>query len=382
MRQRHVIGLAAGVLCLTLLAGCGSEASKLNEQGLDAYAKGSYAEAVNYFENAIVQDNQNPDYYVNKGMAYLELQDYDSAHSCFDSALRLNGSCQGAYRGNGIAYMEAGRYEEAMSSFDTALACEAGRASESEYDILLYRGETQVRMGDYDGAVDTYDVLMKAQGASARLYYLRGVAQVKGGDIEGGIEDLNQATAGSTDYNMYLNCYYCLADAGEQEAGIQYLKNALTVGDSSTASHKARGAVHYLLGDYSAALAEFEYDKEKADTETLIYMGLCYQAQGDSTGAYEAFSRALAQGGDNAEVYYQMGMCMFSTQDYEKALEYLDKGLEMGEETHKQEMLYTKAVCYERLERFSEARSGFESYVALYGSNEELDKELAFLRTR
>ena len=39
-----------------------------------------------------------------------------------------------------------------MTSLDAALACEAGRAGEAEYDILLYRGETQTRMGDYAGA--------------------------------------------------------------------------------------------------------------------------------------------------------------------------------------------------------------------------------------
>lgn len=379
--KKWMLCLLAGIMSIFVLSACSTEAAGLNEEGLKKYSEGSWSEAVTLFENAIVADNSNAEYYVNKGMAYLELEDYESAHSSFDTAIRLDSRCQAAYRGNGIAYMEAGSYEEAMNALDAALACEAGRASEAEFDILLYRGETQLRMGDYEGAAETYTVLLDTQGTLARTYYLRGAARVKGGDIENGVKDMDEAIRlASSDYNMYLNCYYCLADAGQADLGITYLQKALTIGDNT--SHKARGMVHFLLGDYSSALAEFEYEKDKADVEMLIYIGLCYQSLGDDTHSFEAFSLALAQGGENIEVYYQMGMCMFSTGDYESALDYLTRALDMGGGAHKQEMMYAQALCYERQERFSEALKAFESYTALYGSNAQLDKEMAFLRTR
>lgn len=383
MGGRRLLFLLAGVVTACFLAACSSQADTLNEQGLTYYSQGAYQDAVNTFERAIAADHQKPEYHVNKGMAYLEMEDYDNAHSSFDSALRLDGACQMACRGNGIAFMEQGLYEEAMAALNAALACEAGRAGEAEYDILLYRGETQTRMGDYGGAVDTYTVLLETKGQSSELYYLRGVANIKNGLTEAGTADMNRAIGlNETDYNLYLNCYYCLADAGQEELGIGYLQKALTVSESTTASHKARGTIHFLLGDYSAALSEFEYEKEKADVDTWIYIGLCYQSAGDYESSNAAFAKALENGGENAEVYYQMGMCMFSMKNYEAALEDLIKGLELGGGTHKQEMLYTQALCYERLERFSEALQVFESYAALYGSDEELDREMAFLRTR
>ncbi|MCI8403097.1 MAG: tetratricopeptide repeat protein [Lachnospiraceae bacterium] len=383
MKYGRIFLLTAGMAALLWLGACGSpEAKTLNEQGLTSYNKGEYTEAVAAFNNAIVADNRNPEYYVNKGMAYLELEDYENAHSSFDSALRLDGKCQAAYRGNGIAHMEAGNYEEAMNSLNAALACEAGRAGEAEYDILLYRGETQLRMEDYAGAIDTYTVLLDTKGETAQIYYLRGTAYVKNGDAEAGTADMDKAVAlNQADYSLYLNCYYCLADAGQEEAGVRYLQKALMIGETNT-NHKARGTVHFLLGDYSAALSEFEYEKDKADVETLIYIGLCYQSTGEYERSNEAFTKALESGGENAEVYYQMGMCMFSMGDYEAALLDLEKGLELGGGAHKQEMLYTQALCYERLRRFEEACRAFESYAALYGSTPEIDRELAFLRTR
>lgn len=383
MKRKKVGSLIVGVMCAMLLAACNSQAASFNEEGLAKYQEGSYSEAVTCFGKAIAADNQNLEYHVNKGMAYLELGDYDNARSCFDAAIGQNKKYQAAYRGNGIACMETGDYEAAVEAFDAALACKSGRVTDAEFDILLYRGEAQTRMGDYDGAIDTYTVLLETQGELARTYYLRGVAYVKSGNTETGMADMDKAISlGKTDYSMYLNSYYCLADAGQADLGVKYLRDALMIDEKAKPSHKARGTVHFLLEDYSSALTEFEYEKEKADVETLIYMGLCHQSLGDMTGSYEAFSRALAEGGENAEVYYQMGMCMFSTREYESALDYLNKGLELGDSVHKKEMMYTQALCYERLERFPDALKAFEEYAAQYGSDEALDKEIAFLKTR
>ena len=63
----------------------------------------------------------------------------------------------------------------------------------------------------------------------------------------------------------------------------------------------------------------------------------------------------------------------------------MGKGLELtaqGNDAHKSEMMYTQALCYERLLQFNDALKAFEAYAALYGSTAELDKEMAFLRTR
>ena len=383
MRLKKIGCLALSILCALSLGACSSAGDPFNEEGLKKYAEGAYAEAVAIFDKAIAADNQEEEFLVNKGMAYLELEDYVSAHKAFEGALKLEGDCQAAYRGNGIAYMEEGDYESAMKAFELALSCKSGKVSETEYDILLYRGETQTRMGDYTGAVETYSVLLDTQGKKPMTYYLRGIAKVKGGEFEEGMEDMNTAISlDKNNYDMYLNCYYCLADMGQENLGIKYLQDALIIDEKANASHKSRGAVNFLLGDYTAALTQFEYAGETDDVETLIYIGLCHQSLGDTTKSYEAFSKALANGGENAEVYYQMGMCMFSTGDYDKALSHLQNGLALGGGQHKQEMMYTLGLCHERQLDYKAALKAFEDYVALYGSNEELDKEIAFLRTR
>lgn len=388
MRIRNLGKVFIAAACLLLFSACSSEGARLNKEGLAYYQEGSYAEAISTFENAIVADTQKPEYQVNKGMAHLELGDYTSAQSCFDSALRLDENDETAYRGKGIAYLEAGAYEDAVTAFNQALNCASGKATSLEYDILFYRGEAQSKAGDYDGAEDTYTVLLETRGTDAETCYLRGTARAAkaaagNGDFQEAIADFDQAVKlAPADYNMYLNIYYCLTEWEANEQAITYLQKALTVSDTSSASHKARGTIHFLLGDYSAALSEFRYEEDKADTEMLICIGLCYQAQGDYDTSYEYFTKALESGGENAEIYYQMGMCMFSMEEYASAVNYFESALQMSDSTYRKEMMYDIGVCYERLYQYTQARAAFQSYADAYGTTAELQKELDFLATR
>lgn len=387
MRIRKLTGVFAAISCLLAFSACSSEGARLNEEGVAYYEAGSYAEAVSAFEKAIVADTQEPEYQVNKGMAYLEQGEYASAQACFDSAILLDSDCETAYRGKGIAYLEAEEYENAIDAFNQALNSASGRVTDLEYDILFYRGEAQSKAGDYEGAENTYTVLLETRGEDARTYYLRGAVrtacEAADGGERGAAADFDKAIAlNPSDYNLYLNTYYCLTEYGRADLGTAYLQKALTVNDTTSASHKARGTIHFLLGDYSAALSEFQYEEEKADTEMLICIGLCYQAQGSYDTSYEYFERALEMGGENAEIYYQMGMCMFSTAEYQSAAGYFERALEIGGSSYQKEMMYTLGLCYERLQQYEDALTAFQSYVAVYGSSAELDKEIRFLSTR
>ena len=118
-RGRYRILIAGAVLLM--LTGCGAKGTKQNEAGLELYREGRYAEAITEFEEAIVENNKESQYYDNMGMAYLELGDYASAGSAFQMALNLSEKDKAAYRGMGILYLREGRYEEAIAALATAV---------------------------------------------------------------------------------------------------------------------------------------------------------------------------------------------------------------------------------------------------------------------
>ncbi|MBR3642919.1 MAG: hypothetical protein IKN57_05365, partial [Parasporobacterium sp.] len=50
---------------MILLSGCGSAGKASNEAGLASFEKEDYKKAEAYFRQAITQDNDEPEYYVN-----------------------------------------------------------------------------------------------------------------------------------------------------------------------------------------------------------------------------------------------------------------------------------------------------------------------------
>ena len=59
----------------------------------------------------------------------------------------------------GIEAMRAGDYEGAKQRFAEALEASDGEVSELQYDILKYRGECEIRLGQYEEAQETYGIL-------------------------------------------------------------------------------------------------------------------------------------------------------------------------------------------------------------------------------
>lgn len=64
-----------------------------------------------------------------------------------------------ALREQGIELYKNGDYDAAIEAFDKALDASDGQVSELQYDILKYRGECEIRTGDYTAAKESYTAL-------------------------------------------------------------------------------------------------------------------------------------------------------------------------------------------------------------------------------
>lgn len=64
-----------------------------------------------------------------------------------------------ALRDQGIELYNSGDYQGAVELFDKAMDASDGQVSELQYDILKYRGECEIRLGDYSAAKSSYDAL-------------------------------------------------------------------------------------------------------------------------------------------------------------------------------------------------------------------------------
>lgn len=64
-----------------------------------------------------------------------------------------------ALREQGMELYKSGDYAAAIEAFDKAMEASDGQVSELQFDILKYRGESEIRLGDYAAAKESYNAL-------------------------------------------------------------------------------------------------------------------------------------------------------------------------------------------------------------------------------
>jgi len=151
---------------------------------------------------------------------------------------------------------------------------------------------------------------------------------------------------------------------------------------------KYKAEAEFKSGNYEAAAGSYEtllsIDKELPEYEYLRQISIAqgYEAVGDYENALAAYESAIQAAGGSADVYNRIGMCRIKEKNYEEALINFQKGIELQDDAVRQSLLYHEAIVYEYLEDFQTALTKFEEYVQLYGTNEALEKEITFLKTR
>lgn len=369
------------IAMIGLLSGCG-KGSKANEQGLYYYSIGEFAKAADLFADAIAADNREPEYYRNRALALIKCERFEEAKSALELADQLAGNTMEGERVRGILFFEQKQYESALFSFEKAISLSSGKTGETEVDILSYLADCQMALGRYSDAVATYTRLINAGNTQTDFYFLRGTAYIKSGKAsEAGLDFNHVATNGT--YEDYWRIYSLLKEYEQEEMAKQFLAKGVLLKGNSDSDYVWRGQFHYYLGNFDEALAAFNAASQSAiDVDIYLMIAHIYLEKGDVNRVKAAFSLAESKAPNDPYLNYQETLFWMQTGDYEEAYALIETGMSFAENPYGQQMLYCKASCLEYLGRFAEALAAFQEYVGLYGSNEEIEHEIAFLQTR
>jgi tetratricopeptide (TPR) repeat protein len=113
----------------------------LTWKGMALVRQGLVRDAINAYSQALRYDNHNVLAHVNRGLAYLSLQDYDKATADFDQAIRNAPKDAANYFRRGQAQGGAGNWQAAVKSYSEAIRlnpqyAEAYRNRSSAYQQL------------------------------------------------------------------------------------------------------------------------------------------------------------------------------------------------------------------------------------------------------
>lgn len=322
--------------------------------------------------------------YTKKGLEAVVSQNYSSALNYFDKALLEGENQEEIHRGIGLTYMGLGEYGKALSSFHTALSYADMSPSDLEYDINYYMAICYYKLGEYDKAISVYDSIIALLPKDKEAYYLRGSMKLYMDDVEAAMKDFDKVVSlNKKDYSTYIDVYQVMLEHGYGDAANKYLDVVMSadVGDISSYD---MGRLCYFQGEYAQACAYLEKAREnnRNSAKLISLLGECYKLDGRYDFAAVVYSSYVEEY-KNPEIYNKLGLCYVEQGDYQSAINSFQKGIEIeSNNTCMQALKLNEIACYEYLHDYAMAKEKLDEYMASYPSNPTLEKEYKFLTTR
>jgi tetratricopeptide (TPR) repeat protein len=377
IRRRTAIGVTLVVLLgLTswALAGTLTEQQYI-DAGKAEYHRGNYEGAVYLFTKGLELNPTNHYLYNDRGLCYLALGDIDEAISDFSKAIELEPDFAGAYFNRGLAYLKAGsKYTpEGRSSLEKAIS-------------------------DYSKAVELKPDYVEA-------FYQRGVARIEfihfydspfsEAENETFNEALNDFTkALELDETFYLS-YAGMGNAydryGEFDEAVKWYNKSLeneyeilqNLGTDALAEiYYSRGRAYQRVEDPQAIQdyeKSLEYDPN-LDT-TLGHLASICSCIGKHEEALELYNRSVeikeslpVLGLWDFHTWDGRGECYYKLGEYDKAIQDLNKAIEVGHRPILPAYLYL-GKTYLAMGNDSKAREYFDEIIGICtGAIEKIEK--------
>lgn len=387
--KKTLLSIGLTLIMVILLSGCENKtAGGYYREGKKLFADRKYEEAAASFEQAITQKPNKAKYHVDYGMVLISLGKYEEAITELDSIYMnknikiIQENNKRIHRGKGIAYYHLLQYDDAIKQFDLALGI--SELSELDMDILYYKGNIQKILGIYEDALETYTSIIEIDKDNARAHgevsYI--YRQLK--EYDKSLEECDKAIKlepGCFEY--YFNKYYLMIENNNDTQALEVLQTAEKIKIKSEEDKYNLAKVHYYQGSHDTALSELNESYDAGFTEAYFYIGEIYNKKREYSLAVYYYDQYIEKEQNcSPTVYNNIGYCLMKLDEYQRALDYLDKGIAYQHVGVQHKLLKNEIVAYEKLGMFEKAQEKLSDYIRLYPDNKEAINENVFLNTR
>lgn len=295
-----------------------------------------YVLSIQYFNQVINAKPYLYEPYFFRGLAKLNLDDYQGAEADCDSALARNPFVVGIYQIRGIAKIRQDNFEGAIEDYQTALRFDP------ENEVLWHNlALSYIRKEDYDSAKESLENLLHISPRYTRAYLMRGEVllhqkdtvqayndftkaiemdsydpdawsaraylKLKQKKYKEAEKDLDQAIYLSVkNANNYINRALSRFHQNNLRGAMSDYDLALDIEPNNFIGHYNRGLLRASVGDDNRAIEDFNFvlKVDPDDMMATFNRGILRAQTGDYAGAIDDYSRVLAVYPDFLVGYY------------------------------------------------------------------------------
>ncbi|GCC51036.1 hypothetical protein SanaruYs_12560 [Chryseotalea sanaruensis] len=227
-----------------------------NWLGLTETALHEYTRALIFFDSAIRLSPNDPDLYVNKGIAHEKNGEFNKANSAYAKALEINPT-------HGLAYFNLQTLSSKLNQTPSTNLLDSAIAHNSNLPYpYAERGYLYLKNGEYRQALVDYNRAIELNPKEADYYLNRGIIH----------EKLKQFKEAYNDYSFVIKLDESLSSAwlnrgnvllrlNKEKLAIEDYSAAIAFENDYAAAYYNRGIAYYQLKQYAEACSDLRMAK-------------------------------------------------------------------------------------------------------------------------
>ncbi|MFH0948067.1 MAG: tetratricopeptide repeat protein [Elusimicrobiota bacterium] len=288
---------------------------------------------IKYFSKAIEKwnyrtSNKNKsNVYINRGVAYAIIEDYDGAISDFTKALTFDED-PSAYYNRALLFTKQKKYKNALDDVNNALRLNP--LLENAYTI---RGELYQKMGKVKRAKK--DFLTVSEISKSRTPYLEGLKYFNNETYSESIKfftkSINLNPCSAETYNIRGLAYLKI---GKTNDATNDFNKAIEIDKKFIDAYNNRGTLYAGKCNYVLAMADFNkiIELQPNSPEPYYNIGLLYQVKSDYANSIKYFTKAInySKKNPNDMAYYSRGYSFYVLENHAAAIKDFSTALKLN----------------------------------------------------
>lgn len=205
-------------------------------------------------------------------------------------------------------------------------------SAEAQLNINHYIrvGQTRTQIGNYTGAIEYFNIVLKFKPHLAEAYFYRGIAKHQLEDYRGAINDYNTAIDIKPFYpQAYTNRGMAWHNLKNYKKAIEDYNKALEYAPDDEGIYNNRGMAKLAMKNLEGALADYNQALKinPKSTNALMNRSNAKLISGDTKGAIKDLNEVIVIRPHFAGAYLNRGMARMELEDYASALRDFDQSI-------------------------------------------------------
>ncbi len=304
------------------------------------------------------------DTFLNKGIYYLEQEEYGYALDEFFNALGEDDNSETNYY-IGHTYLMKEDYIVALEFLNTAIELDA--KNDKAY---LDKGITEYMQGYYDTAINDLFFSTELNPEGPKAYYYLALCYEQNNQKEVALQSAETAIKYDSLYtDAWFKAGYIAFDLDSFNRARYYYTKLITIEPEHQYGLLNLGLSYSYLDENDSAILYYDKVIEHYPNYNLVYnnKGYIYQKLGQYLEAIKLYTKASQLDDSDTRSIWNRGDCYFAIGKYTEALTDFKKVYELNPESFN--ALYQIGEAYEKMGLINNALDYYKQYQALASSN-------------